>query len=94
MGVLPIGYADGLHRMLSNKWRVWTPYGMAPLVGRVCMDMCMAALPPEAQVKPGDVAEVFGAHLPVEEHARLAGTIQYELLCGVAPRVPRIYLDA
>ena len=47
-----------------------------------------------AQVKPGDVAEVFGAHLPVEEHARLAGTIQYELLCGVSPRVPRIYLDA
>ncbi len=92
--VLPIGYADGLHRALSNRGSVWLDGHARPIMGRVCMDMCMAALPPEAQVKPGDVAEVFGAHLPVEEHARLAGTIQYELLCGVAPRVPRIYLDA
>ena len=92
--VLPIGYADGLHRALSNRGSVWLDGKPRPIMGRVCMDMCMAALPPEAQVKPGDVAEVFGAHLPVEEHARLAGTIQYELLCGVAPRVPRIYLDA
>ena len=58
------------------------------------MDMCMIGLSPSAQVRPGDVAEVFGGHLPIERHARAAGTIQYELLCSVAPRVPRIYKDA
>ena len=92
--VLPIGYADGLHRALSNRGSVWLDGHARPIMGRVCMDMCMAALPPEAQVKPGDVAEVFGAHLPVEGQAELAGTISYELLTAVAPRVPRIYKDA
>ena len=41
----------------------------------------------------GDVAEIFGADLPIERHAELAGTVQYELLCAVSPRVPRIYRD-
>ena len=54
----------------------------------------MIGLDAAAHVRPGGVAEVFGPHLPVERHAELAGTIQYELLCAVAPRVPRLYLDA
>ena len=58
------------------------------------MDMCMIGLNREADVKPGDVAEVFGEHLSVERQADIAGTISYELLCAVAPRVPRVYLDA
>ncbi len=58
------------------------------------MDMCMIGLPPSSGVRPGDVAEIFGEHLPVEWHAKAAGTISYELLCAVAPRVPRVYLDA
>ncbi len=92
--VLPIGYADGLHRALSNKGCVRLGGQLLPIMGRVCMDMCMVELPDGADVKPGDVAEVFGPHLPVEHHADLAGTISYELLCAVAPRVPRVYLDA
>ena len=62
-------------------------------MGRVCMDMCMVGLDDAANVKPGDVAEVFGVNLPIERHADLAGTVQYELLCAVSPRVPRVYLD-
>ena len=58
------------------------------------MDMCMIGLPPSSGVRPGDVAEVFGEHLPVERQADIAGTISYELLCAAAPRVPRIYKDA
>ena len=92
--VLPIGYADGLHRVLSNKSGVWLGGQYRPIMGRVCMDMCMVRLEDGDCTKTGDVAEIFGPHLPVEHHAELAGTIQYELLCAVAPRVPRIYLDA
>ena len=92
--VLPIGYADGLHRVLSNESGVWLDGECRQIMGRVCMDMCMVGLSPSARVRPGDVAEVFGPHLPIERHARAAGTISYELLCAVAPRVPRIYTGA
>ena len=64
---------------------------MAPILGRVCMDMCMADVT-GLDVCPGDEAEVFGRTLPAEELAALAGTISYEILCGVSRRVPRVYL--
>ena len=92
--VLPIGYADGLHRALSNRGSVWLDGHARPIMGRVCMDLCMIGLDGEAEVRPGDVAEIFGERLPVEGQAELAGTISYELLTAVAPRVPRIYKDA
>ena len=91
---LPIGYADGLHRTLSNQGSVWLDGQPRPIMGRVCMDLCMIGLDGEAEVRPGDVAEIFGERLPVEGQAELAGTISYELLTAVAPRVPRIYKDA
>ena len=56
------------------------------------MDMCMADVT-GLDVAPGDEVEVFGEHLPIEDVAALAGTIQYELLCAVSPRVHRAYLD-
>ena len=93
VAVVPIGYADGLHRALSNEGSFWLGGQSRPIMGRVCMDMCMVGLEETADVKVGDVAEVFGPNLPVERHAALAGTVQYELLCAVSPRVPRIYLD-
>ena len=92
--VLPIGYADGLHRALSNESGVWLDGECRQIMGRVCMDMCMVGLSPSANVRPGDVAEIFGAHLPVEHHAKTAGTISYELLTAVAPRVPRVYVNS
>ena len=94
LAVLPIGYADGFHRVLSNESGVWLDGECRQIIGRVCMDMCMVGLPASSPVKRGAVAEVFGPRLPIERHAKTAGTISYELLCAVAPRVPRIYLDA
>lgn len=94
LAVLPIGYADGFHRLLSNESGVWLEGERRQIIGRVCMDMCMIGLPPSSGVRPGDVAEIFGEDLPIEWHAEAAGTISYELLCAVAPRVPRIYLNA
>ena len=91
VAVLPVGYADGLHRVLSNEGSVWLAGQPRPIMGRVCMDMCMVGLDGSAQVTPGDEAEIFGPHLPAERQAQLAGTIQYELLCAVSPRVPRVY---
>lgn len=89
LAVLPIGYADGLPRSLSNRGDVLLNGQMRPIVGRVCMDMCMVKA--DEQVKEGDVVTLFGAQCPVERYAALDGTIQYELLCAVSPRVPREY---
>ena len=91
LGVLPIGYADGFHRSLSNCWHVWTPYGPAPIVGRICMDMCMIDLTDLPQIREGDEVEVYGPHNSVSAAAAAAGTIPYELTCAVNKRVPRIY---
>ena len=92
MGVIPIGYADGLHRTLSNNAAFWTKDGFAMQRGRICMDMCMIDLTELTGVGVGDEVEIFGEHSDLEALAALAGTISYELLCAVSPRVPRIYL--
>lgn len=73
---------------------MWLDGKCQRIMGRVCMDMCMVGLSPSSQVRPGDVAEIFGEHLPVERNAIKAGTISYELLCAVSPRVPRVYVSA
>ncbi len=92
LAVLAIGYADGLSRKCSDALKVWVRGHMAPLVGRVCMDLCMIDVTGVPGVEPGDEVEVYGPHAPVEAAAELAGTIQYELLCNVSKRVPRVYV--
>lgn len=94
IAVLPIGYADGLHRALSGRLVVRTPYGNAPQVGRICMDMCMIDVTDQPDLKPGDEVEVYGEHVLCEAAAKLAGTISYELLCAVSARVPRLYFES
>ena len=92
MAILGIGYADGLLRGASNKLSFATRYGMAPQIGRVCMDMCMidiTDLPKELEV--GAEVEIFGPSASAESYAAAAGTIVYEVLCGVSKRVPRVY---
>ena len=89
--MLPIGYADGLFRALSNRMEVLTPYGKAKQVGRICMDMCMIDVTDLPQLKTGDEVEIFGEHILCETDAKLCGTISYELLCAVSKRVPRYY---
>lgn len=94
--VIPIGYADGLHRVLSNKLEVLIHGKRCPQVGRICMDMCMVDVTDVPDVKAGDVATIFGADgketISVDALAEKAGTISYELLCAVSPRVPRVYV--
>ena len=92
-GVLPIGYADGFFRCLSNRCSVMTPDGPARVLGRICMDMCMIDLNDKPRVQVGSEVEIFGQHSRVDDLAALAGTIPYELTCAVSKRVPRVYLQ-
>lgn len=97
LAVLPLGYADGLHRVCSNQMEVLIHGRRVPIVGRICMDMCMADVTDIPGVQADDIATVYGRDggedLPIEEAARAAGTIQYELLCAISERVPRVYLE-
>ncbi|QUO37816.1 alanine racemase [Dysosmobacter sp. Marseille-Q4140] len=92
IGVLPIGYADGLFRGLSNRLAVVTDQGPAPIRGRICMDMTMVDLTGLPDVKVGSEVEIFGRRQSVDHLAQLLDTISYELLCAVSKRVPRVYL--
>ena len=96
LAVVPIGYGDGLHRLLSGKIDVLIRGRRCRQVGRICMDMCMVDVSGLPECAEGDVVTIFGrdgdAEIRVDELAEKAGTISYELLCAVAPRVPRIYL--
>jgi alanine racemase len=98
VATLPAGYADGVGRLLSNRGYVLIRGRRAPIVGRVCMDMTMvdATDLPEASV--GDEAVLIGRQgneeISADEVAELQGTISYEVLCRIGPRVPRTYLPA
>ena len=93
LAVLPVGYADGLLRSLSGKADVLIRGHRVRQVGRICMDMCMVDVTDYPEIRPGDVATVFGRALSASEQARKADTIPYELLCAVSQRVPRVYVD-
>ena len=93
VGVLPIGYADGLFRGLSGRMSVWTEEGPAPVLGRIGMDMTMVNLTGLSQVHVGDAVELFGQRQRVDVLAEILGTIPYELTCAVSKRVPRLYLE-
>ncbi len=94
LAVLPLGYADGVFRALSNRGFVGFRTGRAPIVGRVCMDQCMADVTELPEVREGDTATFFGPGGPaVGEVADMLGTIDYEITCAVNKRVPRIYTE-
>ena len=93
LAVLPVGYGDGYFRLFSNGQPVAIRGKKAPVVGRVRMDLTMVDVTDIPGVVPGDEAVLYGDAAPVEDGADRAGTIQYELLCDVSPRVPRVYLD-
>jgi alanine racemase len=96
IAVLPIGYADGLPRSLSNRWEVLIAGKRYPQVGTVCMDLCMVDLG-EDRFEPGEEVTVIGGYgaeeWGVERAAELLGTINYEIVCGIGKRVPRVYLN-
>lgn len=92
MGVLAIGYADGLPRLASNKCAFAAGGGLAPQRGSICMDMCMVDLTDLPEVDVGSRVELFGERCSIYQLSAAAETIPYELLCAVSKRVPRVYL--
>ena len=98
IATIPIGYADGLPRLLSNRGQALVRGRRAPLVGRVCMDMTMVDVTALPEVRAGDEAVLIGRQgdeeITADEVAELAGTISYEILCRIGPRVPRVYVGS
>lgn len=95
IAVLPIGYADGYSRALSNRGEVLLHGKRCPVVGRVCMDMTLVDVTALAAVAPGDEAVLIGRQggetILATDLAAGLGTIPYEILCGIGPRVPRVH---
>jgi alanine racemase len=87
---LGAGYADGIHRALSNRGSVAFGQLVVAIAGRVTMDMTMAVVP-RGTVRVGDRATIFGGPIRLDAQAAAAGTIAYELLTSVGQRVARRY---
>lgn len=96
IAVVPVGYADGLHRCLSGKIDMLYKGKRVPQIGSICMDMCMLDITGIDDASIGDIVTVFGSdgdeYISIDELAEKANTISYELLCSVSKRVPRIYI--
>ena len=94
IATLAIGYADGFHRNMGNgAWSVYINGKAAPVIGNICMDMCLADISNIPDVKEGDEAEIFGIHNSLTSYAEVMGTIAYEALTSVSARVKRIYMQ-
>lgn len=93
IATLAAGYADGYPRLLSNKAYVLINGKRANIVGRVCMDQMCVDVTDIENCRQGDEAVLFGKGLPVEVLAELCGTINYEIVCGISARVPRVIVD-
>ena len=83
---MPVGYADGFRRDMTGT-DVIVAGERAPVVGTVSMDALAVALPDAAG--EGDTVTLIGAGIPIEEHARVSGTIPYEIACGIVSRATR-----
>jgi alanine racemase len=95
IAVLPVGYADGLNRALSSRGRVIVREHYAPIVGRISMDLTLVDVTGLAGASVGDevilLGSLDGLSMDALEHAALADTVPYEILCGISKRVPRRY---
>ncbi|WP_241152927.1 alanine racemase [Neoactinobaculum massilliense] len=96
LGIVPLGYADGIPRAASNRCEVSIRGQRAPIIGRVCMDQFVVRLPENA--RPGEMATLFGSgssgEPTADEWAERIGTIGYEIITRIGPRVPRVYEGA
>jgi alanine racemase len=97
IAVLPVGYADGYNRELSNQGRVIVRGQYAPIVGRISMDLTLVDVTAIGGVAVGDEVVLLGtageATVSAMELATLCRTIPYEILCGISKRVPRNYVS-
>ena len=95
IATLPIGYADGYTRMLSNKAKVLVKNKIVPVLGNICMDQCIIDVT-NLDVKMGDEVVLYGGDnkdgISIDSVANLLNTISYEIVCMVDKRVPRVYL--
>lgn len=93
---MPIGYADGYTRMMSGKAEAIVKGNKIPLVGRICMDQCMANAT-GLDVEPGDEVTLYSndreSGLSIDDIANKLGTINYEIVCMLGKRVPRVYME-
>lgn len=96
IGTLPLGYADGLSRLLSNKTEATINNIRVPLIGRICMDQCMVDLSNIPDARIDDEAILFSDGnnntLHIDEIGKSLGTINYEVVCMISKRVPRVYI--
>lgn len=91
---IPVGYADGLDRRLSNgKGKVYVNGTLCPIIGNICMDICMIDVT-DANAGEGDKVIIFGKEIAVEEIAKTLETIPYEIFTSISPRVKRIYFKS
>ena len=96
VATIPVGYADGYSRQLSNKGWVLIHGQKAPILGRVCMDQFMVDVTEIGDVKKGDEVTLIGRDgdefIGIEEIGDLCGRFSYEFACDISPRVPRVYI--
>ena len=91
IATVSVGYADGMDRHFGNgAIKVWVNGTMCPTVGNICMDACMIDVT-NATCEVGDKVEIFGNHTPIEQLSDVRGTIPYEILTSISPRVKRVY---
>ncbi len=93
VAAVTMGYADGLPRLLSGRFAFQWQGQPLPQIGRVCMDMCMTDATELSGIQVGDEVSLFGPEGNLVRMADTVGTISYELLCGISPRVPRVYIE-
>ncbi|MGA7379702.1 MAG: alanine racemase [Terriglobales bacterium] len=97
IAVLPVGYADGFNRALSSRGRVIVREHYAPIVGRISMDLTLVDVTGLPGIEVGDEAILLGSceglSVDAREHAALANTVLYEILCGISKRVPRRFVS-
>ncbi len=96
VATIPVGYADGYRRSLSGKFHVLIQGQKAPILGRICMDQLMVDVTEIPEAAPGDKVVLIGSQgehtITMEEIAQAAGSFNYEFVCGISRRVPRLYL--
>ncbi len=94
IAIAAIGYADGLPRLAGNgRYSLMVKGALAPIVGDVCMDMCMLDVTDIQDVQVGDPVEVFGENIRIEKLAECAKTIPYEILTNISQRVKKVYVS-
>lgn len=97
VATIPVGYGDGYPRLLSSKGRVLIHGKSAPILGRVCMDQFMVDVSKIPEAKQNDDVTLMGRDgyecIPTEEISGYAGTINYEIVCEVGKRIPRVYMN-